>query len=66
VPESFNVLIRELKGLGLNVELLDGAGGQPASEVVTEIDEELKAEEKLAYDKPEIVVSLKEDARDED
>jgi len=24
VPESFNVLIRELKGLGLNVELLGG------------------------------------------
>jgi len=26
VPESFNVLIRELKGLGLNVELLGGSG----------------------------------------
>jgi len=26
VPESFNVLIRELKGLGLDVELLDEAG----------------------------------------
>jgi len=26
VPESFNVLIRELKGLGLDVELLDDAG----------------------------------------
>jgi hypothetical protein len=24
IPESFNVLVRELKGLGLNVELLDG------------------------------------------
>jgi DNA-directed RNA polymerase subunit beta len=26
VPESFNVLIRELKGLGLNVDLLGGSG----------------------------------------
>jgi hypothetical protein len=31
VPESFNVLIRELKGLGLSVELLGGSSGQPAS-----------------------------------
>ncbi|MBI4812450.1 DNA-directed RNA polymerase subunit beta [Candidatus Falkowbacteria bacterium] len=28
VPESFNVLVRELKGLGLNVELLGGEGGE--------------------------------------
>jgi DNA-directed RNA polymerase subunit beta len=34
VPESFNVLIRELKGLGLNVDLLGGTQG------VTEEDEE--------------------------
>lgn len=27
VPETFNVLIRELKGLGLDVELLDAKGG---------------------------------------
>jgi hypothetical protein len=26
VPESFNVLVRELKGLGLDVELLGGQG----------------------------------------
>jgi DNA-directed RNA polymerase subunit beta len=26
VPESFNVLIRELKGLGLSVELPGGSG----------------------------------------
>ena len=60
VPESFNVLIRELKGLGLNVELLGGSGDQPASEVVTEIDEEIQKEEKFAYDKPETIVSLEE------
>ena len=58
VPESFNVLIRELKGLGLNVELLDSAGGGTASEVVTDIDEELKIDEKFAYDKPEIVAEI--------
>lgn len=34
VPESFNVLIRELKGLGLNVELLS-KGGIAASEVIS-------------------------------
>jgi DNA-directed RNA polymerase subunit beta len=61
VPESFNVLIRELKGLGLNVELLGGDGGQPASEVVTEIDEELKNDEKFIYDKPEIIATLLEE-----
>jgi DNA-directed RNA polymerase subunit beta len=61
VPESFNVLIRELKGLGLDVELLGGEGEQPASEVVTEIDEEAKEDEKFAYDKPEIIASLSEE-----
>ena len=60
VPESFNVLIRELKGLGLNVELLDSEGGSPASEVVTEIDEEIQKEEKFIHEKPEIIVSLDE------
>ncbi len=60
VPESFNVLIRELKGLGLNVELLGGNGGQPASEVVTEIDEEIRKDEKVIFDKPEIIATLEE------
>jgi DNA-directed RNA polymerase subunit beta len=61
VPESFNVLIRELKGLGLNVELLNGASGMTASEVMTDLDEEPEKEEPLDYDKPEIIVSLDED-----
>ena len=65
VPESFNVLIRELKGLGLNVELLGGQGGQPASEVVTEVDEELKKDEKFAYEKPEIIADLNENTKEE-
>jgi DNA-directed RNA polymerase subunit beta len=65
VPESFNVLIRELKGLGLNVELLGGQSGQPASEVVTEIDEEIKKDEKFVYEKPEIIIDLKESEKDE-
>ncbi|MBN2853954.1 DNA-directed RNA polymerase subunit beta [Patescibacteria group bacterium] len=45
VPESFNVLIRELKGLGLNVELL-GGDGQIASEVLTELDSDFQEKEK--------------------
>jgi len=45
VPESFNVLIRELKGLGLNVELLTDNSDQPASEVITEIDAEISEDE---------------------
>ena len=63
VPESFNVLIRELKGLGLNVELLGGSSGQPASEVVTNIDEEIeKKDEKFDYDKPEVIAAVGEDS----
>ncbi len=65
VPESFNVLIRELKGLCLNVELLGGEGGQPASEVVTEIDEEIKEEDKYAVPQPEIIATVAEDHGDE-
>lgn len=37
VPESFNVLVRELKGLGLDVELL-GGDGQIFEEVDSEIE----------------------------
>ncbi len=66
VPESFNVLIRELKGLGLNVELLGGDGSQPASEVITEIDEELKNDDKLIFDKPEIIATLLEEGGDKE
>ena len=61
VPESFNVLIRELKGLGLNVELLGTEDGKPASEVETMIDEELKNDEKFAVEKPEIIAILDEE-----
>ncbi len=64
VPESFNVLIRELKGLGLNVELLNGKG-QTASEVLTNMDEELKLDEKFDYDKPEIIATISEDEKPE-
>ncbi len=48
VPESFNVLIRELKGLGLNVDLL-GGDGQIASEVLTELDSDFQEKEKTEY-----------------
>jgi DNA-directed RNA polymerase subunit beta len=57
VPESFNVLIRELKGLGLSVELLGGDGGEPASEVATalDFDEKEKKDPRFEYDKPEVI-----------
>ena len=49
VPESFNVLIRELKGLGLNVELLT-ADDQVASEVLTGSDIDIAKEEDESKD----------------
>ncbi len=58
VPESFNVLIRELKGLGLNVQLLGGEG-QIASEVAIDMDDEIidkKVDDKFAYEKPEVLI----------
>jgi DNA-directed RNA polymerase subunit beta len=63
VPESFNVLIRELKGLGLNVELLSDDLKTPASEVVTDLDEEMLSEEKPSETTPESepVESVKEE-----
>jgi DNA-directed RNA polymerase subunit beta len=57
VPESFNVLIRELKGLGLSVELLGGSNGQPASEVETELDIEEKKDARFDHNKSEIIVA---------
>lgn len=65
VPESFNVLIRELKGLGLNVELLS-KGGIAANEVISSEDEliaeldktitkEVKGDDKFAIDLPELI-----------
>jgi len=67
VPESFNVLIRELKGLSLNVELLGGPDDAPSSEVLTDLDEEITEENKLDYDKPEIIATLNEnETRDQE
>ncbi len=60
VPESFNVLIRELKGLGLNVDLLSNQNEAPASEVMTDLDEELVKDDKFDYEKPEVVATLEE------
>jgi DNA-directed RNA polymerase subunit beta len=64
VPESFNVLIRELKGLGLNVELLSAETETPASEVITNLDEEEELEEKndgLALESLETKAELKKE-----
>jgi len=44
VPESFNVLVSELKGLGLNVELL---GGTPRLTEEEEIEAQIKGEKIL-------------------
>ena len=49
VPESFNVLIRELKGLSLNVELLGQDGA--ASEVISSEDEFIAAADAAAEGK---------------
>ncbi len=40
VPESFNVLVRELKGLSLNVELLDENGNIVDNSIIEEKSEE--------------------------
>ncbi len=48
IPESFNVLVRELKGLGLDVELLSrGETGEyrPTAEVEAEKAQEMKQDE---------------------
>jgi len=46
VPESFNVLIRELKGLGLNVDLLGGKEDvSDDEEIEAEVEEVKKPEE---------------------
>jgi DNA-directed RNA polymerase subunit beta len=58
VPESFNVLIRELKGLGLNVELL---GGQPEIVDSEEVeDKNIKEVEGIKK------VNFKEESKEED
>ena len=48
IPESFNVLVRELKGLGLDVELLSRSESgeyRPTAEVEAEKAKEMKREE---------------------
>ncbi len=72
VPESFNVLIRELKGLGLNVELLS-KGGVAANEVISSEDELIaeadakalakgdKKEDNYELEMPEIIPEIGHD-----
>ncbi len=64
VPESFNVLIRELKGLGLNIELLD-KGGRAAAEVISNIDEEMAEDDKLVDEQPEVVATLDDKSQED-
>src|SRR3989344_1948540 len=49
IPESFNVLLRELNGLGLNVELLQQM--RPEDEERAEVAKDKEAEEKKAKSK---------------
>ncbi|EKD62760.1 MAG: DNA-directed RNA polymerase subunit beta, partial [uncultured bacterium] len=42
VPESFKVLVKELNGLSLNVELIGAKEGKLGEETVTELKEEEK------------------------
>ena len=71
IPESFNVLVKELQGLGLKIDLLDTEDGQafsledtsaPMSEPSTEV--EIALEEATATDEEEIVEDLFEDDED--
>jgi DNA-directed RNA polymerase subunit beta len=70
VPESFNVLIRELKGLGLNVELLGGQAEIVESEEVEgdkelkEVEEVKKEDSKEADQKDNKKEDKKEDKKD--
>ncbi|MBI2444586.1 MAG: DNA-directed RNA polymerase subunit beta [Candidatus Magasanikbacteria bacterium] len=57
IPESFNVLTRELKGLGLDVELLkrtEGGVFRPAEEVRAELEKQRRAEMEAAGGEPEV------------
>lgn len=51
VPESFNVLVRELKGLCLDVELLGGTQGKEQDELKKDKDKKLNNFEKKDKDK---------------
>ena len=71
IPESFNVLVKELQGLGLKIDLLDTEDGQafsledtstPVSEPSTDV--EIALEEATATDEEEIVEDLFEDDED--
>lgn len=60
IPESFNVLTRELQGLGINVSLIDGYGKE--QEVVA-YDDEIPLEENnfMDYEAPGAIVDAPED-----
>jgi len=60
IPESFNVLTRELQGLGINVSLIDGYGKE--QEVVA-YDDEVSLEENnfMDYEAPGAIVEATEE-----
>ena len=52
LPEGFNVLVKELQGLGLKVDLLDHGESADASDVIEETSREIEKaqDDKLIYD----------------
>jgi DNA-directed RNA polymerase subunit beta len=61
VPESFNVLVRELKGLALNVDLLDANDNLVDLEKRNEEREERRYDYDQARSEPEAKIEVKED-----
>ena len=55
LPEGFNVLVKELQGLGLKVDLLDHGDSTDASDVIEETSREIEKsnDDKLIYDRIE-------------
>ncbi len=55
LPEGFNVLVKELQGLGLKVDLLDHGDSTDASDVIEETSREIEkaSDDKLIYDRIE-------------
>ena len=65
VPESFNVLVRELKGLGLDVELLNDDGRVVGDVVASESDED-RVEKANESSEEEGIIKVKKNKKAEE
>jgi DNA-directed RNA polymerase subunit beta len=54
LPESFNVLVKELQGLGLRVDLLDEHAQFDADEVLAKRNQEVKVQDEDSFEAEEI------------